>query len=223
MTGTFTGCPRAASAHPAAPRSMMNARRFMTEQPILVRVRFAQTISSRWILLRVNLKADGRADTFQNLLNAAPELVRLRQTVCEATGIGAVAAPVGQFLPAHPLVASGGVLPGEAALGIERDDIRQRGTGVLLQTHAAAARHLRYLIDGEDHHLVVGADDSNRVARTGGDCPSFVRHLHVQHLLALAGVADAIVLVDDKALPFMARGQEPAPAPCEEQRARRAP
>src|ERR1700682_691153 len=77
------------------------------------------------------------------LLHAAQKLVRLRQAVREAGGVGAGAAAVGQFLPAHGLVASGGVLPGETDLGIEGGDIRQRGTGVLLQANAAAARHFR--------------------------------------------------------------------------------
>jgi hypothetical protein len=55
-----------------------------------------------------------------SLLHAPQELVRLRQAMREAAGVGAVAAPVGQFLPAHALVAAGGILPGQAGLGNRR-------------------------------------------------------------------------------------------------------
>src|SRR6185369_448050 len=53
------------------------------------------------------------------LLHAAQELVRLRQAVREAAGVGAVAAPVGQFLGAHALLTAGGILPRQARLGFE--------------------------------------------------------------------------------------------------------
>src|ERR1700719_3739163 len=73
--------------------------------------------------------------TRSTLLHTPPELVRLRQTMCEAAGVGAVAAPVGQFLPAQALLAPRRVLPHQAALGLESSNIRQRGAGVFLQAH----------------------------------------------------------------------------------------
>src|SRR5579863_1931848 len=152
------------------------------------------------------------------LLHGPSELVRLRQAMREAAGVGTVAAPAGQFLEGHALIAAGRILPGEAGPGIEGDDIRQRSTFVFLQAHAAAARHLRHLIDREDHHLVVGADRRDHVAGDGCDSARLVRHLDVQNLLALAGVTDAIVLVDDEALPLAARNQVFAPALVDEQR-----
>ena len=135
----------------------------------------------------------------------------------ETAGIGAVAAPFGQFLPAQALVASRRILPGKARLGIEGRDIGQRSAGVFLQPHAAAARHFRDLVEREDHHLVVGADHGDGVARHRRNRASLVRHFDVQDLLALAGIADAVVFVDDKALPVVAGDQEFAAALVDEQ------
>src|ERR1700737_707291 len=45
-------------------------------------------------------RSASRDDDFL-LLHTPPELVRLRQAMREAAGVGAVAAPVGQFLEAH--------------------------------------------------------------------------------------------------------------------------
>src|ERR1700678_1968311 len=73
------------------------------------------------------------------LLHAAQKLVRLRQAMRQAAGVGAVASPIRQFLPAHRLLAARRILPGQAALGVECRDVRQRGTGVFLQAHATAA------------------------------------------------------------------------------------
>src|SRR5450755_3463300 len=147
------------------------------------------------------------------LLDPATELVRLRKTLRRQTaGVGAIAAPVRQFLDGGAEFAAGGVLPGQAILGIERRDIGQAAVLVFLQAHAAAARHLRHLIDREQQKLAVIADDGDGVTGYRRQGAGFVRHLDVQHLLALAGVADAIILVDDKTLPFMARDQELASA-----------
>src|SRR3984893_9739340 len=94
------------------------------------------------------------------LLDPASELVRLRKTLRRQTaGVGAVAAPVRQFLDGGAEFAAGGVLPGEAILGIEGRDIAQAAVLVLLQAHATAARHLRQLIDRKQQKLAVIADD----------------------------------------------------------------
>src|SRR5216683_1515303 len=153
------------------------------------------------------------------LLDPASELVRLWKTLRRQTaGVGAVAAPVRQFLDGGAEFAAGGVLPGQAILGIERRDIGQAAVLVFLQAHAAATRHLRHLIDREQQKLAVIADDGDGVASYRRQGAGFVRHLDVQHLLALAGIANAIILVDDKTLPFMARDQEFASALVDEQR-----
>src|SRR6478609_7866451 len=70
------------------------------------------------------------------LLHAAPELVRFRQAVREAAGVGAVAAPVGQFLGTHGLIAAGGILPGQTRLGIEHRDVGQLASRIFLQPRA---------------------------------------------------------------------------------------
>src|SRR6476619_2507960 len=156
--------------------------------------------------------------TLRSLFHAAVELVRLRQAMRETPGIGAVAAPIRKFLGAHALFAAGGVLPGQARLGIEGCDIGQLGARIFLQPYAAAARHLRHLVDREKHHLVVGADHRNAVAGHGGNGTGLIRHLDVKDLFALAGIADAVVLLDDEALPLEARNQELAVAFIDEQR-----
>jgi hypothetical protein len=87
-----------------------------------------------------------------------------------------------------------------------------------LQPHAAAARHFRHLIEREYQHLAVFADHGNGVAGNLGQGSRFVRRGDIQHLLALAGVGDAIVLIDDKALPIMAGDKELAASGIDEQR-----
>ena len=57
------------------------------------------------------------------------ELVRLRQAVGEAAGVGAVAAPVGNSFQLMLCSRPGGILPGQARLGIERRDVGQRAAG----------------------------------------------------------------------------------------------
>src|SRR5216683_7488996 len=90
------------------------------------------------------------------LLDPASELVRLRKTLRRQTAsVGAVATPVRQFLDRGAEFAAGGILPGQAILGIECRDIRQAAVLVFLQAHAAAARHLRHLIDRKQQKLAV--------------------------------------------------------------------
>src|SRR5438552_1371057 len=151
-----------------------------------------RAMSSGSIVARSKLRPSHRkqAEVKAQLLHRLVELVRFRQAVREPAGVGAVAAPVGEVLPAHALVAAGGILPGEPGLGLEGRDIGQRGAGVFLQPYAAAARHLRHLVEPKDHHLVVGADYRDLVAHHAGDRARLVRHLDIQDLLALAGVAD---------------------------------
>src|SRR6266851_486565 len=179
----------------------------------------ARRTKATFVLTKEAAVCEGRNRNACALLDPASELVRLRKTLRRQTaGVGAVAAPVRQFLDRGAEFAAGGILPGQAILGIECRDIRQAAVLVFLQAHAAAARHLRHLIDRKQQKLAVIADDGDGVAGYRRQGAGFVRHLDVQHLLALAGVADAIILVDDKTLPFMARHHEFASALVAEQR-----
>src|SRR6266851_5985382 len=152
----------------------------------------ARRTKATFVLTKEAAVCEGRNRNACALLDPASELVRLRKTLRRQTaGVGAVAAPVRQFLDRGAEFAAGGILPGQAILGIECRDIRQAAVLVFLQAHAAAARHLRHLIDRKQQKLAVIADD---------------------------GVADEIILFDDKTLPFMARHHEFASALVDEQR-----
>src|SRR5579883_1130935 len=58
------------------------------------------------------------------LFHRFAKLVRLRQAVCEPSGIGAVAAPIRQLLHRHALIAARGILPRKPGFGIEHRDVR---------------------------------------------------------------------------------------------------
>src|SRR3954465_2409541 len=57
------------------------------------------------------------------LLHAPAELVGLRQAGRQPAGIGAIAAPVRQLLHGHAVMAPGGILPGQACLGVKGGDV----------------------------------------------------------------------------------------------------
>src|SRR6185437_8325807 len=62
----------------------------------------------------------------QGLLDAPAEPVRLRKALRrQAAGVGAGAAPLGEFLDGGAEFAAGGILPGQAILGVERRDVGQ--------------------------------------------------------------------------------------------------
>ena len=111
------------------------------------------------------------------LLHAAQELVRLRQAVREAAGVGAVAAPVGQFLGSS-CSARGRRNPSRSSPALESNTATSDSLALVYfcKPHAAAARHLRHLVEREQHHLVVGADHRDRIARHGRDRAGLVRH-----------------------------------------------
>src|SRR3977135_4199975 len=63
-------------------------------------------------------------DDEEELLHASSELVRLRKTFWrQAASVGAVAAPIGEFLDRGGEFAAGGIFPGQAVLGVERRDV----------------------------------------------------------------------------------------------------
>src|SRR3569623_2099658 len=147
------------------------------------------------------------------------ELVRLREALRrQAAGIAAIALPLGEFLHGRGKFAASRVLPGQASLRLKDDRVRQVAVLVLLQPRTAAARHLGYLLEREDQHLAVLADDRHGVAGHFGNHARLARHVDVEDLLALLGGADAVVLVDDETLAFTARNQEFATALVDEQR-----
>ncbi len=91
-------------------------------------------------------------------------------------------------------------------------DVGQAAVLVPLQAHAAAARHLRHLIDREHHHLAVLADRGDQFALGRRDGAGFVGRLDVEDLLALAGIGEALVLGNDKAPALLARDDQLAAA-----------
>src|SRR3954454_20441937 len=98
------------------------------------------------------------------------ELVRLRESLRrETTGVGAEAFPLGELLHGRREFAARGVFPGQASLGVEHGNVGEAAVLVLLQTHTAAAGHLRHLVEREDQHLAVLADDRDGVAEHLGD------------------------------------------------------
>src|SRR5438477_13151204 len=167
------------------------------------------------------MHADGRPRAprrkWTALLHPTPELVGFRKALWgQATRVGAVASPFGEVLHTGIELSSGGVLPGQAVLGAERRHIRESAVAVFLQTHAAATRHFRHLIDREQQQLAVVADHGDGIAANGGKRAGFVWRFDVQDLLALAGIADAVVLIHDEALSLMACDQELASARVDE-------
>ena len=105
-----------------------------------------------------------------------------------------------------------GVGPGQAVRGLEGLHVGQPAVLVALQPHAAAARHLGHLLEREDQHLAVLADRRDQLALDHRHRARLVGRLDVEHLLALAGVGEALVLGDHEAPALMARDQELAPA-----------
>ena len=114
-------------------------------------------------------------------------------------GVAAVAAPGGQFLQRHIGDAAAVADPVQPVAALECRDVGQPAVLVALQPHAAAARHLRHLIERENHHLAVLADRRGQLALHRRDRRGLVRRLDVEHLLALAGVGEALVLGHDEA------------------------
>src|SRR5262245_43436185 len=142
------------------------------------------------------------------------ELVVLRETVgLYPASVGAIAAPADKLFHREREGAPGGIVPGEPLFALERLEVGEPTILEALQPHAAAARHLGHLLEREDHHLAVLADRSGKLAFDVGERARRVRRLDVEHLLALAGIGEALVLGDHKAAALRATDQELAPAP----------
>src|SRR5580704_15042052 len=120
----------------------------------------------------------------------------------------AIAAPGGELLDRLIEAAAGGIDPGQAVAGLKRRDVGQSAVLVALQPHAAAAAHLRHLVEREDHHLAVFADCRDELAIDRRDGARFIRRLDVEDLLALAGIAQAFVLGHDESPARFARNHE---------------
>src|SRR6478752_3754304 len=124
----------------------------------------------------------------------AAELVVLRETFWrDAARVRPVAAPVLELFHRQREAATRRIGPGQAGTCRERRHIREALFLVALQAHAPPAPHLGYLVEREDDHLAVGADRRREFAVDRGHRGRFVRRLEVEHLLALAGGAEALV------------------------------
>src|SRR4029077_7847217 len=126
----------------------------------------------------------------------------------DPAGIAAIAAPGRELLDRLIETAAGGIDPGHAFVGLESRDVGKPAVLVALQPHATAAAHLRHLVEGKDHHLAVLADRRDELALDRRDGARFVGRLDVEHLLALAGIAEAFVLGHDKSPARSARHHE---------------
>src|SRR5580704_15372569 len=130
----------------------------------------------------------------------------------DATGVATIAAPGGELLDRLIKTAAGGIDPGQAFAGLEGRDVGQSAVLVALQPHAAAAAHLRYLVERKTHHLAVLANRGHELALDRRDGARFVGRLDVEHLLALAGIAQALVLGHDESPARFARDYKLAAA-----------
>src|SRR5579864_2760932 len=136
---------------------------------------------------------------FLAVLHATAEFQVGQETLrLDPAGIAAIAAPGGELLDRLVKTAAGGIDPGQAFVGLESRDVGKPAVLVALQPHAAAAAHFRHLVEGEDHHLAVLADRRDEPAFDRRDGARFVGRLDVEHLLALAGIAEAFVLGHDE-------------------------
>src|ERR1700733_4767076 len=84
------------------------------------------------------------------------ELIGFRKTLGrKAPGVGAVAAPVGKLFQRQIENPAGGIGPGQTLFHLECFYVGEAAVLVTLQAHAAAARHVRHLVDREDEHFAV--------------------------------------------------------------------
>ena len=81
-----------------------------------------------------------------------------------------------------------------------------------MQPHASAARHLRHLLEREDHHFAVFADRGDKLTLHVCDRPSRIGRRDIEHLFALTGVGEALVLGHDEAAPLRAGEKKLAPS-----------
>src|SRR6202051_1138227 len=150
---------------------------------------------------------------FLGVLYATAEFQVGEETLrLDPAGIAAIAAPGGEFLDRLKEAAAGGIDPGQAFARLKRRDIGQAAVFVALQPHAAATAHLRHLVEGEEYHLAVLANRRHQLALDRRDGTRFVRRFDVEHLLALASIAEALVLRHDESPARFARNQKLAAA-----------
>src|SRR5580704_623109 len=130
----------------------------------------------------------------------------------DPAGVAAIAAPGGELLDRLIKTAAGGIDPGQAVARFKSRDVGQSAVLVALQPHAAAAAHFRHLVQREEYHLAVLANRGHELALDRRDGARFVGRLDVEHLLALAGIAQALVLGHDESPARFARDQKLAAA-----------
>src|SRR5215475_7191896 len=130
----------------------------------------------------------------------------------QPSGISAIAAPISKLLEREREGTAGGVGPREPLLRPEGLEIAQPAILVALQPHAAPPRHLRDLVEREDHHLAVLADRRDEFSLNHRHRTRRVGRRDVEHLFALARIGEAFVLRDDETAALRACEEEFAPA-----------
>src|SRR5262249_32125002 len=129
----------------------------------------------------------------------------------KSAGIGAIAAPIRILLADERELAPGRVGPSQAVLRLEGFQVGQSTVLEALQPDTTAAPHLGHLLELEDHHLAVLTDRGHEFTLDHRERPRHVRRFDVEHLLALAGVGQALVLGHHDATPLRAPDQEFSP------------
>src|SRR5690349_20276768 len=126
-----------------------------------------------------------------------------------ASGLGALAPPELELVGGNHAIA-----PRQAVRQREGLRIRELVGLRLLQGDAAAAAHLRHLVDREDQQLAAFAQRRDRIGALWHDTEGLRLLLvgEVQYLLAVLGLGHDLVLGDDEAAAGIRRHQEPATA-----------
>ena len=141
------------------------------------------------------------------------EHVGFRKTLGgKTTGVGAIAAPIGEVLERQIENPAGGIGPAQALLDLERLDVRQTAILVALQAHAAPAGHFRRLLDREDHHLAIFADRGDEIAFDRRHRARRIGRFDIENLFAFARIGDTLVLGSDKSPALQARHKQLAAA-----------
>src|SRR5580658_5937119 len=150
---------------------------------------------------------------FLAVLDASAEFQVGEETLrLDSAGIAPIAAPGSELLDRLIETAASRIDPGQAVARLEGRDVGESAVLVALQPYAAAAVHLRHLVQRKEHHLAVLADRGHQLALDRRDGARFVGRLDVEHLLALAGIAQALVLGHDESPARFARDHKLAAA-----------
>src|ERR1700692_85674 len=143
------GCARALPINGAAAIAVINVRRVKTVPGMARSVGFDSNLAPDrgrerplgLVCVRV---------VFLGVLYATAEFQVGEETLrLDPAGIAAIAAPGGELLDRLIEAAAGGIDPDQASVRLEGRDVGQSAVLVALQPHAAAAAHLRHLVERE--------------------------------------------------------------------------